>query len=107
MKTLSVNELHAWLNDEARPAPWILDVREVSERQKAAFPGSHDIPMDELSQRLNDLPEHQTIVTLCHHGVRSAHVASYLTQLGFEDVYNLQGGIDAWAKSIDPSLARY
>jgi rhodanese-related sulfurtransferase len=44
---------------------------------------------------------------MCHHGMRSYRVAEFLAQAGFERLYNLDGGIDAWAADVDPSLARY
>jgi rhodanese-related sulfurtransferase len=56
-------------------------------------------PTDELSRD-------EDIVVYCHHGVRSAAVAGYLRQLGFNAV-NLAGGLDAWAQSVDPSMRRY
>ena len=44
---------------------------------------------------------------ICHHGGRSAHVAMWLARQGFDDVYNLSGGVDAWARQVDPSMATY
>jgi rhodanese-related sulfurtransferase len=46
-------------------------------------------------------------VVICHHGVRSAAVADYLAQLGFGRVWNLSGGIDQWARSVDRGMPRY
>jgi rhodanese-related sulfurtransferase len=100
-------DLFHWLNDSSRPAPFVLDVRTKEERDLAMLPGSFWIPMDQITQSLNNLPEEQMIVTLCHHGIRSFHVASYLKQSGFEHVLNLKGGIDAWAQTVDTQMLRY
>ncbi len=53
------------------------------------------------------LPDGLPIVVYCHHGIRSLHTAMYLADAGFETLYNLQGGIDAWAAQIDENMARY
>jgi len=87
--------------------PTILDVREPEEIQIVRFPGAVEIPMSEIPGRLSELDADDEIIVLCHHGVRSAHVAGYLAQQGFRRVRNLAGGIDAWALLVDPSLARY
>jgi rhodanese-related sulfurtransferase len=49
----------------------------------------------------------QEIVLICHHGMRSMQAANFLTQVGFKDVSNLVGGIDAWSINIDSSVVRY
>jgi rhodanese-related sulfurtransferase len=87
--------------------PTVLDVREPEEIQIAAFPGALEIPMGELPGRLGELDRDDEIVVLCHHGVRSAHVAGYLAEQGFRRVSNLAGGIDAWSLLVDGSVSRY
>ena len=47
------------------------------------------------------------IACICHHGARSAQVVAFLLQQGFDDVYNLAGGIDAWSTQVDPAVPRY
>jgi rhodanese-related sulfurtransferase len=63
--------------------------------------------MAELSGRLGELDPTATIVVICHHGMRSQAIARFLEQTGFVDVANLQGGIDAWAREIDPKMTQY
>ena len=87
--------------------PTVLDVREPEEIQIARFPGAVEIPMSEIPNRLGELDADEEIIVLCHHGVRSAHVASYLAQQGFKRARNLAGGIDAWALLVDSSITRY
>jgi rhodanese-related sulfurtransferase len=85
----------------------IVDVREPFEIALAPFPGATHIPMGDIPSRLTELDPDQETVVVCHHGVRSAQVAMYLAQNGFERVLNLSGGIDAWSEDADPSTPRY
>jgi rhodanese-related sulfurtransferase len=87
--------------------PLVLDVRESWEREAASLPGTVDIPMMEVPQRLAELPRDRDIVVMCHGGVRSLKVAHYLAQNGFTQVANLTGGIHAWACDVDPSTGTY
>jgi rhodanese-related sulfurtransferase len=88
-------------------SPLVLDVREPFETDLAPFPGACKIPMGDIPARLGELdPERETVV-VCHHGVRSAQVAGYLSHNGFARVLNLAGGIEAWALEVDPSVPRY
>ena len=92
---------------QKQPAPLLLDVREEDEVRLCALPGSLHIPMNLIPLRHNELPDDVPIIVYCHHGIRSLNVARYLAHVGFENVANLQGGIDAWARQIDPSMPRY
>jgi len=85
----------------------ILDVREPFEIALAPFPGATHIPMGDIPARLTELDPDRETVVVCHHGVRSAQVAMYLAQQGFERVLNLSGGIDAWSEDADPTTPRY
>jgi rhodanese-related sulfurtransferase len=85
----------------------ILDVREPFEIALAPFPGATHIPMGDIPSRLTELDPDRETVVVCHHGVRSAQVAMYLAQMGFEHLLNLSGGIDAWSEDADPSTPRY
>jgi len=85
----------------------LLDVREPYERELAVIEPSIHIPMQEVPQRLAELPRDRTVVVYCHSGVRSSMVAGYLEQQGFRSVANLGGGIDAWSRRVDPKVPRY
>jgi adenylyltransferase/sulfurtransferase len=85
----------------------LLDVREIYEHEIAQIDGGKLIPLGELPQRLAELPRDGRIAVYCHAGVRSAHAAELLQREGFADVYNVEGGIDAWSREIDPTVARY
>ena len=85
----------------------LLDIREEWERNLVTIDGSLFIPMDQLSLRIEDLNKGDKTVVFCHTGIRSAAVTAYLIGQGFEDVINMAGGIDAWAREIDPSMLLY
>jgi len=85
----------------------LLDVREPEEVALCRIEGSLMIPMGELSVRHVELDPDRPTVCVCHHGVRSAHVAAALARLGFEQLYNLTGGVDRWALEVDPAMRRY
>lgn len=86
----------------------ILDVREPWEYQVAKIAGSKHIVMGDIPARFNqELDPDDHIVVVCHHGVRSMNVTAWLRQQGFEKVQSLQGGIDRWARQVDPSVPVY
>lgn len=105
MREINVTELAQWRTSGR--TFMLLDVREPHELATAAIAGSHHIPMREIPGRTSELPKDQEIVVMCHHGARSARVAGFLETQGFTNVINLDGGIDAWSKQIDPSVANY
>jgi len=105
VKSLSPQELAQRLQQEA--APLLLDVREPWEFAHAHIEGSTLMPMHEVPARHAELDKDAEIVVICHHGMRSAQVTQYLDRLGFSQVYNLTGGIDAWSREVDPSVPQY
>lgn len=107
MKQITPVELAAWLKDEGRPAPFLLDVREPPEHQICAIPGSTLMPMNSVPARQQELEPDAEIVVICHHGGRSMQVAMYLERMGFSNLINLAGGVDQWAVQVDPTMSRY
>lgn len=85
----------------------ILDVRDPWETSLAPFPGAACIPMGQLVARIDELDPGLAWVVVCHHGTRSNQVAHYLARCGFARVMNLQGGVDAWSREVDPHVSRY
>ena len=85
----------------------ILDIREPWEVGVCAFEHSLHIPMGQIPYSLNHLPDDKDLVVVCHHGVRSWHAMNWLRGNGFQRAISLRGGIDAWAKLIDPTMATY
>jgi len=86
----------------------LLDVRQPEELQIADIGGTL-VPMDELAGRLSEFQayEGKDIVVMCRSGSRSAFVVDWLQKQGIDRVYNLEGGIAAWSRQIDPSIALY
>ena len=107
MHALHVAELAHWLADTSREPPQLLDVREPWEVATCALPESVCIPMGEIVGRFQELDPDRPLVCICHHGVRSLQVAHFLNRQGFGPLFNLTGGIDAWAREIDPAMAVY
>ena len=85
----------------------LIDVREPYEYEIARIAGARLIPLGELETHVDELPRTGTLVLQCHSGSRSEHAARLLREAGFENVYNLEGGIDAWSVEIDPAVPRY
>ena len=92
---------------DAQESLTLIDVREPWEYEAAQIKGSKLIPLGELEARLGEIPREGTIVLHCHSGVRSEQGANVLKQAGFVEVYNLEGGIEAWSRDIDPTVPRY
>lgn len=107
MQSINATELANWLKNDKQPKPILLDVREFSEVQLCEIPGSIHMPMNTIPTRLDELDNLVPIVCICHHGMRSMQVAHFLKQHDFESVFNLTGGIHAWAMLIDPSMETY
>ena len=82
----------------------LLDVREAWELAIARVAEAVHIPMGEVPARLTELDRDRDIVVLCRRGGRSAQVAGFLEQQGFENVWNLTGGILAWSDQLDSSI---
>lgn len=91
---------------DAGDNPFILDVREPFEYKIAQIGGTL-IPLNELPQRLNEIPKDREIVVHCKMGGRSQRAAEYLSNAGYPRVLNLSGGIVGWASAIDPSIPTY
>jgi len=107
MQNITAPELAAWLADDSRPKPVLLDVREPREFQTCHIAGSVPIPMNSIPARLQELEEEAPIVCICHHGARSMSVAAFLERNGFTQVTNLTGGVHAWALQVDNTMPTY
>ena len=104
---VSATELKGWL--EAGDDIMLIDVREPHEWDIANLGelGARLIPLDELPRRLAELDSARRIVLHCRSGARSAQALRSLQAAGFRKLWNLDGGILAWAEEVDPSLPRY
>jgi monothiol glutaredoxin len=105
VRGMSVTELKDRLGDPDDSLR-LYDVRTDEERDIATIPGAQvldEAALDALSAMSRTTP----VAIHCHHGGRSARAAQALADLGFCEVYNVVGGIDAWSQEVDPSVARY
>ncbi|MGA8277296.1 MAG: Grx4 family monothiol glutaredoxin [Rhodanobacteraceae bacterium] len=84
----------------------VIDVRPAAERTLAPFAGA-EVFEPKSHDRLAALPKDTPLAFLCHHGNSSRNAAEHFRDLGFSDVHNIEGGIDAWSRDIDPALPRY
>ncbi|UXH76468.1 rhodanese-like domain-containing protein [Roseateles amylovorans] len=109
MRELSVREVAALAGQQ--PQALLLDVREPWEVALARIevPGLAwlHVPMGDIPARMQELEPEQPVAVYCHHGMRSLQVVAFLSRQGFDVVYNLAGGIDAWSREIDPTVPRY
>jgi len=105
MDEISPQDLKARLTGSDRP--FLLDVRQDWETRLCRLENAVHIPIEEIELRADELNADAEIVVYCHQGVRSAAVADYLRQRGFKNVKNLLGGLDYWARTVDPTMRRY
>jgi sulfur-carrier protein adenylyltransferase/sulfurtransferase len=85
----------------------ILDVREPWEIAVASLPGTLHIPLRDLARRVDELDAGQHVIVMCRSGGRSQQAAQFLATRGFAHVSNLDGGILAWSRDVDPGVAIY
>ena len=107
MQQIRPRQLADWLSDDSRKKPVLLDVREPWEFALCSLPGSQHIPMHLIPQRLAELNPDDEMIVICHHGGRSMQAAMFLERQGYSTLFNLMGGVDAWANEVDPKLPRY
>ena len=107
MQQITALELQESL-DSDHP-PHLLDVREVHEHEFVSLPDAKLIPLGQVPQRTAEIEswKQERVVVYCHHGIRSQHAIAFLSSVGFTQLENLQGGIDAWATMVDTEMPRY
>jgi rhodanese-related sulfurtransferase len=105
MDEISPRDLKSRIDRGERPV--LLDVRQDWETKLCRLENAMHIPIEEIEFRTEELNRDDEIVVYCHQGVRSAAVAAYLRELGFKRAVNLTGGLDLWARTIEPAMRRY
>ncbi len=111
-RNLSPRDLHDWVT-KAPLQPLLIDVREEKELAIAPFPAEViHLPLSQSSlwiEKLSDMHlKKQPVVVICHSGIRSWNFATWLIDQNFGyEVWNLEGGIDAWSVNIDSTVPRY
>lgn len=108
MKQMSATQLDGFLQENGQEAI-LIDVREAHELANGMLKNAQHMPMNSIPAHIDELEtvKDSPIVLICRSGQRSAQVGQYLEQLGFSDVINLEGGMNAWAAQIDTSMKVY
>ena len=101
---MSASELAVHLH---QATPLLLDVREPWEFDICHIAGSNNLPMGQIPQSLEELPDSGEIVVICHHGVRSQQVIQFLQGQLNASLINLDGGVDAWAREVERDMPLY
>ena len=107
MEQLHPVGLKKWLDDSGRKPPLLVDVRENWEFRYCHIEGSILLPLGQIATRLTELEPAGEFVMICHLGVRSYRAGLILDRAGFSHVYNLQGGVEAWARDVDTEMRKY
>jgi rhodanese-related sulfurtransferase len=107
MQQISAPQLKAWLDDADRAKPVLVDVRQPWEFDVCRIDGSKPVPMSAIPARFMELDRNAETVVICHHGARSYQVCMFLEHQGFTNIYNLYGGVAAWAQQVDPAMPTY
>ncbi len=103
IKELDVNTLQSYF-DEGKKIR-LLDVRGIGEMAQGMIPNAEKLPLHTLPARLNEIEPDEMTVLYCRSGARSAQGVGFMAQQGFDNVYNLRGGIIAWAQNGMPLMA--
>ncbi|MFL6211859.1 MAG: rhodanese-like domain-containing protein [Pyrinomonadaceae bacterium] len=85
----------------------VIDVREELEYELARIAGAELLPLSRFNEWAGTLQPDEEIVFMCHHGIRSAQACAFFARQGFAKLHNLAGGIERWAREVDPSVPRY
>ena len=104
MKQIAVSELKSMMDNKEKFQ--LIDVREAHEVEIATLNGEH-IPMGEVMDNLDKISKDKQVIIHCRSGARSGAICQALEASGFNNVYNLKGGIIAWSTEIDPSITKY
>lgn len=104
VKEIAPKELKALL--DSGKVSHLYDVRTDKERGIAKIAGAKQLD-DAAMASIEALPRDTPLAFHCHHGGRSRGAAEHFLKLGFKNVYNMAGGIEAWSRDVDPSVPRY
>jgi rhodanese-related sulfurtransferase len=103
VKEIDAPQLAQWLEEE-QEACRVIDVREFREISAGTVPNAEPMPLATLPLRASELGRKERLVIICHSGARSAQACMFLQQQGFENVFNLRGGMLAWARNQLPVM---
>lgn len=103
IKEIDAPELASWVQDK-QPNMRVIDVRGMGEIASGTVSGAEAVPLHTLPVRLNEFNREEKLVFICRSGARSAQACMFLQQQGYDNVYNLRGGMIGWVQSgLEPS----
>jgi len=102
IKEVDAPELARWLKEKGEPFR-VIDVRQPNEIAQGTVPRAEPVPLNTLPLKMSELDPKETLVFVCRSGARSAQACMFLQQQGFENVYNLRGGMIGWAQNGLPA----
>ncbi len=102
---VTVEELKEMHNRGEEPV--LLDVREPQEYALSDLPGSMKVPLGTLPNSLAKVPKDRDLVVYCRSGARSGNAVQFLRRMGYDKAVNLEGGVNAWAERVDPTMRKY
>lgn len=106
VKEIEATELADWVS-ESEQSLKIIDVREMNEIRAGTIPEAEAMPLATVPVRIQELDKNTRLVFVCRSGARSAQACAFLQQQGYDNVFNLRGGMFAWANAGQPiSLPR-
>ncbi|VAW60841.1 hypothetical protein MNBD_GAMMA08-497 [hydrothermal vent metagenome] len=103
VKELDVDTLQSFFDENKKIR--LLDVRGIGEMAQGMIPNAEKLPLHTLPARLNEIDDDEITVLYCRSGARSAQGVGFMAQQGFDNVYNLRGGIIAWAQNGKPLMS--
>jgi len=103
VKELDVDALQSFFDENKKIR--LLDVRGTGEMAQGMIPNAEKLPLHTLPARLNEIDSDEITVLYCRSGARSAQGVGFMAQQGFDNVYNLRGGIMAWAQNGKPLMS--
>lgn len=98
IKEIDAPELDLWLKAK-HPNMRVIDVRGMNEIAGGTVSGAVAVPLHTLPVRINEFSQQEKLVFICRSGARSAQACMFLQQQGYDNVYNLRGGMIGWAQS--------
>ena len=103
---LEVEAFQLWMNG-GEEAFYLIDVRPEQDFEFCHIEGAVNVPFDRLQTEFRSFPQDRKLVMMCHHGITSQKVCQLMLEFGFENIYNLVGGIHAWSEKIDQNIPTY
>lgn len=106
---ITCQQLAARLNHSTQAKPRLVDCRESDELKICRIEGAEHCPLSKWGEHWRQWfpDQNEEIVIICHHGMRSLKATMFMRERGYPAIHSMAGGVDDWAQTIEPSMARY